>query len=63
MKFTGDFYCEVVVNYNCDRICSHTYCSDIYTKFFDVTINNISMKIGLCDKHSEELEDYNGVGK
>lgn len=46
-----------IENFNCDGICNEKACSDKYTHFIPIRINEIDLIILFCEKHHDFFQE------
>jgi hypothetical protein len=44
-----------IENYNCDGLCSQSYCDKKYTHFHTIQIKDMKVYLPFCEKHYEEF--------
>lgn len=49
---------QKIGNYNCEGMCIEKCCSQRYTHFMTLKINEIELVLSFCKEHSEVFENF-----
>ena len=48
---------ELIDNHNCVGTCCHEYCGEYEKYFMKLNLNEMTILLAFCERHSEEFED------